>query len=704
MLVSEVKATVDRQTPMLDVLDGQTINFNILDKRSTGTYKMPFAIKRDGDKLWLNYGFSKTLTEELKKNLDGMTWHGFKDPPIKKWSCKYCEHNMFRFAFLAGLDPYAPFDRSPILVDTPHPLKAHQIEMASTWLATHATEWAADMGLGKSLSAIAAVEHMFKHGYIPPDSEVFWVATKSALISVQLEYEKWGCRFPVRFLTYEALKKYTETIDAGTKPPRVLIGDEAHKLKHGTTQRTAAFAHVARAMRTEYGDACFTLLMTGTPAPKSPIDWYSQCEILCPGYLKEGNIHSFKSRLAIIKQKESSAGAGMYPELISWRDDSRKCDECGKFADDFEHSFVDNMDAHRFTPSTNEVEMLYQRMKGLVIVKTKAECLDLPEKIYRKVYCKAAASTLRAMKMIAAVQPSAIQVLTRLRELSDGFQYTEVEDGRKKCELCTGSGKYVNYEYIGPTKTNEYLHSLVMSVVTSDPDSSANRKRNKLLLNIESAISPEDVIIDPTDFPELFAHVPGDCPNCDGLGDVPNVVRSWRDTATSKDKALIDILEDHEDVGRLVIYAGFKASIDRVVGLCKDNDWHYIRLDGRGWLSDLEGKPTDLIKTFQDRTLDKKIVFIGHPASASTGLTLTASPSIVYYSNDFAADARQQSEDRIHRMGMDENRGATIIDLIHLPTDEYVLENLRLKKRLQDMSLGQLIGVMDNELPRADYA
>ena len=117
----------------------------------------------------------------------------------------------------------------------------------------------------------------------------------------------------------------------------------------------------------------------------------------------------------------------------------------------------------------------------------------------------------------------------------------------------------------------------------------------------------------------------------------------------------------------------------------------------------MPGKPGQLVEKFQDRKLDEKIVFIGHPVSSGTGLTLTASPTIVYYSNDFAADARIQSEDRIHRMGMDENRGATIIDLIHLPTDEYVIENLQKKKRLQDMSLGQLIGVMEQDLPRADY-
>ena len=72
------------------------------------------------------------------------------------------------------------------------------------------------------------------------------------------------------------------------------------------------------------------------------------------------------------------------------------------------------------------------------------------------------------------------------------------------------------------------------------------------------------------------------------------------------------------------------------------------------------------------------------------GLTLTASPTIVYYSNDFNAESRIQSEDRIHRMGMDVNRGATIIDIVHLSSDELVLNNLRNKRKLQSLTLGEM--------------
>jgi hypothetical protein len=59
--------------------------------------------------------------------------------------------------------------------------------------------------------------------------------------------------------------------------------------------------------------------MTGTPAPKSPLDWYSQCEIACPGFLAEGSIHKFKTRLGLFESAEN--GGVVFPRLITWYDD-----------------------------------------------------------------------------------------------------------------------------------------------------------------------------------------------------------------------------------------------------------------------------------------------------------------------------------------------------------------------------------------------
>ena len=150
----------------------------------------------------------------------------------------------------------------------------------------------------------------------------------------------------------------------------------------------------------------------------------------------------------------------------------------------------------------------------------------------------------------------------------------------------------------------------------------------------------------------------------------------------------------------MVIYAGFTASIDKCVRVCNEEGWKIIKADGRGWTNTL-GVETDIeaLKKFQYKGNTDKIAFIGHPETAGMSLTLTASPVVIFYSNDFKAENRMQAEDRIHRESMDLNLGATIIDIIHLPTDELVLKNLKEKTKLQNLTLG----VISDYIEQGEY-
>lgn len=151
---------------------------------------------------------------------------------------------------------------------------------------------------------------------------------------------------------------------------------------------------------------------------------------------------------------------------------------------------------------------------------------------------------------------------------------------------------------------------------------------------------------------------------------------------------MVDLFDEFNDVGRLVAYGGFTGSIDRLIKICESCGWQWIRVDGRGWHSSIEG---DYLENFQDKLVEiPKLAFIGHPGSAGMGLTLTASPVVIYYSNDFDAEYRMQSMERCHRPGMDFNLGCTIIDLFHLPTDHLVYQNLMKKFKLQNLSMGRL--------------
>ena len=64
--------------------------------------------------------------------------------------------------------------------------------------------------------------------------------------------------------------------------------------------------------------------------------------------------------------------------------------------------------------------------------------------------------------------------------------------------------------------------------------------------------------------------------------------------------------------------------------------------------------------------------------------------------NPFDADDRMQSEDRGHRPGMDLNKGLTIVDLIHLPSDQLVLDNLKKKVKLQSLTLDDISKVFND--------
>lgn len=658
-----------------DIGDGQQITVDFI----IGRRKKKVTITRDGDKLWLKFGFNKKLIKEIKECFEGRRWN----PDKKMWYVNHSPHNWFQIHYLMGQNPYDPYDVPLKEYEVPpreidgkiiKPYN-HQVEMTRHVLTRKQCVIAGEMGTGKTLALIIAIEILReKHG----DMHVLWVAPRSALNSVKLEFKKWRSTVEPEYCTYSSLKKLVSEWDPGRPAPRIVVYDESSRLKNPTAQRTQAAKHIADSIRFEYGDDGYIVLMSGTPAPKSPVDWYSQCEIAQPGFLKEGHPVAFKKRLAVIQQKESAAG-GVYPELITWLDEEGKCSICGQKKEHENHTDVakmlDDGSFHNYEKADNEIDKLYRRMDGLVLVKFKRDCVDLPEKQFRRIYCKPKRSTLRTAALISRTASSTIKALTLLRQLSDGFKYREEDIGEDTCEACQGKQWVEAPVYTGPEKTWSFLKEIgvIPEWINTDEE------------------DPNDIIIDPSQFPEYYKYDKDVCPNCNGVGKVLKFKRTAEQIYSPKEDALKDLVDQHDDVGRIVVYAGFMGSVDRCCCIAEDMGWDYMRVDGRGWSASIGGNATGMLETFQDPGRDvKKMAFIGQPGAAGMGLTLTESPSVVYYSNDFNAESRIQSMDRIHRLGMDTNRGATIYDLIHLPTDEYVLENLNKKRRLQNISLGEL--------------
>lgn len=636
-------------------------------KLRAGGYKHNAVLTYSDKIISLKFGYNKSLLEEVK-SFDGARWN----PETKTWSVKNNARNRFNLEYLKGGNPYARYDIPLPTIETSRPLYEHQKYLTATGLAYHYVIWAAEMGTGKTLSAIELMEKVYEKLRKANISigEVWYIAPRATLRAIELELWKWKCKVQPKLWTYENLVKVMKSWMPGVKAPQMIFFDESSKIKNPQAQRSQAAYTLAEGIRQDWGNEGYVVLMSGSPAPKAPTDWWWQCEVACPGFLKEGTFEKFKNRLAIIEYKENLITGGTYPELKAWRDSEDKCDVCGKSSNDVTHqpdaALFGNNVYHQFKPSVNEVANLYRRMKGLVHVKFKRDCLDLPEKVYKVVELEPSKDVLRAAKLITKTTKSAAKALILLRELSDGFQYVEnkLDNEFVTCPICMGTKMMLSYT----EEDIEYIEG--MSLDGTLPD-------------LHKA---------PIDTKTIT------CTKCRGTGQVNKVVRETKMVPCPKEDLFIDLLEEHEDYQRFVTYAGFTGSIDRLVGVSWRCGWSTVRVDGRGWdCRDDKGNPVPManpLEYFQDKKkYDKKLVFIGHPGSAGMGLTLTASPSIFFYSNDFNAESRIQAEDRIHRPG---SIGANIIDCVHLPTDKKILDNLKKKRDLQSMSLGELANELEN--------
>lgn len=617
------------------------------------------------------------LKDEIKA-MKGSRWHGFdEEPPLvidgkpifKIWSIEDCQRNQFQLAFLTGEDVYAWFDRDLIEHDyrdyelngKPADPMPHQFDLANAGLTYHYQIWAAEMGVGKSLSAQMVIEHSsVKHWY--------WVGPRTSLPNVKREFKKWGFNFDgditIEFMTYEELVRRMDDYKPGDKVPGGMICDESSRLKGATSQRSNAAQKMADLIRQEYGYDGYVIEMSGTPSPKSPADWWSQTEIAWPGFLREGSAKQLQKRLGFMKRHEYESG--VFDKLTSWRDDERKCETCGEYAQHENHVFTvdgENEDYHEWKASINEIALMYERLEGLVVIKHKKDCLTLPDKRYRRVICKPSNSMLRVASSLMQAAPNTITGLTWLRELSDGFQYKDKKDGKTPCQHCGAKGTVEEWY---DTKDESRSYSAI----------------DMLDAKLVARLQKRDAT----------------CPRCDGTKEVDKIVRETREVPCPKEAALKIELDRCEETGRIVIFAGFTGSVDRVTRICLKEGWAVVRCDGRGWevqtmengeLQVVTSAGEDALEYWSDLAANPRVAFVAHPESGGMSLTLVESEMIVFWSNSFKPEYRAQAEDRCHRKGMNEHRGLEIVDLTHLPSDERVLDVIRSNRAIELMSLGE---------------
>jgi hypothetical protein len=583
-----------------------------------------------GDKIIIPSHYNKVVKERFINSFSGRVWKGGAPPNWRKDSMHYeAPVNPRNLWVLDYFDAHTPspytkytkqvepfgmqprFSKAKGKVLDPMP---HQEAMASHWWAREQCHIAAEMRTGKTLPVLSVIERLGKRAW--------YIGPKSAIAGVEVEIWNWGFNLQLSLMTYDALVSSLKEYGDKLIPPEVIVFDESHALKTWTTLRTQAAFHVCNEMRRCH-DQPYIVAMTGTPSPKNPADFWSQIEVVRPGFLAENSFKDLEEKIYKIEYKDNETG-GQFPVKAFCRNSDNICDECGRSKnghDDSDHGYV---------PARNEVKLLGERLRGISIKFLKRDCMNLPEKIYEMIELKPSRTILKYAAQIKRSASSPAVALNELAQLSAGFYYKEVPDETRwvDCPKCWTTGK--------------------------------------------------DVADNTT------------CTRCEGNGRVHPMKRVTEQVECPKEDKMIELLDEAESAARFVAFGGFLGCIDRMEQIALRQGWKVIKIDGRGFKHDFESNG-EALKAFANiEEYPDKLCVVAHPATGGTGVSYSASPTIMYWHNPFDGAARMQSIERGTDMGMDMTRGCRIVDLVQLPVDKYILENLDKKVNLQSIALEEL--------------
>jgi SNF2 family DNA or RNA helicase len=147
---------------------------------------------------------------------------------------------------------------------------------------------------------------------------------------------------------------------------------------------------------------------------------------------------------------------------------------------------------------------------------------------------------------------------------------------------------------------------------------------------------------------------------------------------------LKSILE--ETSGKSIIWANYVYNIKQIIEMLEETYGKESVVSIYGAISVDARK--EAVERFQ--TDDRCKFLVGNPSVGGYGLTLTASRNVIYFSNSYNLEHRDQSEDRAHRIG--QTAKVTYIDLLVPDTiDQLVLDSLNNKRDLSKEILGDNI-------------
>ena len=156
-----------------------------------------------------------------------------------------------------------------------------------------------------------------------------------------------------------------------------------------------------------------------------------------------------------------------------------------------------------------------------------------------------------------------------------------------------------------------------------------------------------------------------------------------KDLKNNRTDELSDLL--NEVHGKVVIWAHYQYDVETIVERIKKEHGNNSVVTYYGLTP--QDQRQDNIKKFQDKEGPVRFL-VGTTATGGYGITLTAASTMIYYSNGYDLEKRQQSEARIDRIGQESPM--TYIDLLAENTiDDRIVVALRKKVNIASQIMGE---------------
>lgn len=338
--------------------------------------------------------------------------------------------------------------------------------------------------------------------------------------------------------------------------------DESTRIKTPGATRTKAVHRLSK-------HAPYRAIASGAPVTKGVEDLYAQLKFLSPDILGFSSFYTFRNRYCIMGGFEGKM-------IVGYRN----------------------------------VEELLKRLDGHSFRVTKADCLDLPEKVY----------TTREVPLT----PEQKRLILQMKE--------------------------------------EFLAQLDDGTVIDAP------------LAITRLMKMQQL---------TCGHI------LDAEGNITRV-------PSNRISVLMEILEEAQ--GSVIIWARFHEDIRMITEALTAAGKDYVEYHGKISSEGREAAKQAFMKGHVQ-------YMVGNQGAGGIGLNMVVANTMVYYSNDFNADVRWQSEDRIHRIG--QTKSCLYVDLVSPGTpDVKIVKALRHKKNVADsiMDVKDLLASMDEPIPPGELA